>query len=436
MKNIFILLILFGNYSFLLAQVNKVSFDNYRFRVNNNLFFPIGWYGGSHKDFYLMKRKGVNVVLQYWAAVIKDYWKDYSSFHSDSWDERDSSLYKKYITKYLDDAEKAGLKVFVELPAESVPFNNSGYGQHLMNESFISYIVKDDSIRNHSALLGWYQADEPEGNRKTVKITQKFLVYRYKLIKSLDPKHPVLVVFYDPNAILKKFPIRKGRFYDVAMLDVYPMRTNETFLYQNTWWTRNLFKIFRNNFYASTYPDSGAMIMVEQGYGYNNPINKDFRDPPTTEIYYHAFTPIFLAQDTLYGNLGGIMFWDFDDANSNCRTNVNNFIQYFTQNNLGEIIDEDNLYKYQGTTDLTFWPLRILKRYYNKAYYLFTYNDGTSYIRNYSVFINGVGNNVTCEELNHTGNFSNVSLIKLGNGNQRLIDNWLPLEVKIYKIIP
>lgn len=436
MKKLAIILVLIFNSLVLFAQGNIISFDNYRFRVNNNLFFPIGWYGGSHTDLKRMKKNGANVVLQYWANVIKDYWKDYLVHHSERWGEKDCNLYRKYLKEYLDAANLAGIKVIVELPTENVPLDNDEKNHHLMSNSFISKVVGDDSIRFHPALLGWYQADEPEGLRKTVKITQAFLVSRYKLIKSLDSDHPVFVVFADPKALTKSFPISRGRIFDVAMLDIYPMRSNEKTPYQNYWWTRDFYRIFKNEFYSSTSPDSGSTIIVEQGYGYNNPINSDFRDPELSEIYYHAFTPIYWAQDSSYNNLGGLMFWDYDDANSNCREIIDSFMQCFSQNDFGKIILQDNLYKYVGTTDFSYWPIRTFKRFYNKSYYLFTFNDNTVSLTNYSIIIKGIGDNIHCINLSKSGINIESHISSLGTGNQLLIDSWQPLEVRIYKITP
>jgi hypothetical protein len=69
-------------------------------------------------------------------------------------------------------------------------------------------------FRDHPALLAWYIADEPDGQN----LSPDSLMETYRLIKELDPYHPVSIVFKSS---------RKAADYravmDIAMTDPYPI---------------------------------------------------------------------------------------------------------------------------------------------------------------------------------------------------------------------
>ena len=70
-----------------------------------------------------------------------------------------------------------------------------------------------DAFKNHSALFGWYLADEPDGQG----IAPSLLQPKYDLIKKLDPNHPVSMVFCAGGA--KNFI----QGLDLIMVDPYPI---------------------------------------------------------------------------------------------------------------------------------------------------------------------------------------------------------------------
>ncbi|HET6386795.1 MAG TPA: twin-arginine translocation signal domain-containing protein [Armatimonadota bacterium] len=71
-----------------------------------------------------------------------------------------------------------------------------------------------EAFRGHPALLAWYTADEPNGGG----IPPEPLIESYKLIKQLDPYHPVLIVLNDPGAAVAYAPAM-----DIIMADPYPI---------------------------------------------------------------------------------------------------------------------------------------------------------------------------------------------------------------------
>ena len=68
-------------------------------------------------------------------------------------------------------------------------------------------------FKNHSALFGWYLADEPDGQG----IPPSLLQPKYDLIKKLDSNHPVSMVFCAGGA--KHFL----NSLDLIMVDIYPI---------------------------------------------------------------------------------------------------------------------------------------------------------------------------------------------------------------------
>ena len=71
-----------------------------------------------------------------------------------------------------------------------------------------------EMFRDHPALLSWYLNDEPLGQSRPVEVVEK----AYRIVKELDPYHPVSIVFMMPH--------RAHEFestFDIAMTDPYPV---------------------------------------------------------------------------------------------------------------------------------------------------------------------------------------------------------------------
>lgn len=105
------------------------------------------------------------------------------------------------------------------------------------------------AFRNNPALLSWYIADEPVGQGKPPGP----LIDAYKLIKKLDPYHPVTMVFMAPSQAW-----RYAGAMDIVMADPYPIPNAPVTVVGKI--TRLLEKTF--------YPDKPVWI-VPQAFGGN-----------------------------------------------------------------------------------------------------------------------------------------------------------------------
>jgi len=118
--------------------------------------------------------------------------------------------------KYMDRCAQLGLKVHYNLLSVSggggVGSKIEGYTEAQKRELLIREIK---TFMNHPALLAWYIADEPTGN----KVTPLKLETIYKVVKETDPWHPVSIVFMAPFLSSKKFE----NALDIVMADPYPI---------------------------------------------------------------------------------------------------------------------------------------------------------------------------------------------------------------------
>ncbi|MDH7602307.1 MAG: hypothetical protein QHI38_09185 [Armatimonadota bacterium] len=71
-----------------------------------------------------------------------------------------------------------------------------------------------DAVKDHPALLAWYIADEPELNN----VPPERLVRAYKIIKEVDPVHPVAVCIAQVGRAEPYLPA-----FDVLLVDIYPI---------------------------------------------------------------------------------------------------------------------------------------------------------------------------------------------------------------------
>lgn len=76
-------------------------------------------------------------------------------------------------------------------------------------------LIKEvEMFRDHPALLAWYIADEPDGRN----LPADSLLETYKLIKELDPYHPVSLVLNSPRKAVEFRDVA-----DIIMTDPYPI---------------------------------------------------------------------------------------------------------------------------------------------------------------------------------------------------------------------
>lgn len=254
-----------------------VTFQDNYFRVNGQFFFPIGWYGtfeydvaGRTSGLQNMRNAGANVVLQYSNTVIDCYHPSYGDCEGNTnrpYD--DPNAYVAALGAFLDAADSASLRVIVHLPIRNVA------NTALLPPLFLQTVVQSATIRNHSALLGWYQADEPEGD---VLVTLANLQQRYTDIRSAytgtgQQPHPVFVVFANSKDFRQKFNVPNGqKFYDVLMADNYPIAKNDPMpspeLSVTSFQSEKLDSLWGAD--AENTATSGSMMFVAQGYGEHN----------------------------------------------------------------------------------------------------------------------------------------------------------------------
>lgn len=117
---------------------------------------------------------------------------------------------------YMDRCAQLGMKVHYNLLSLA---GGGGVGFDRITEKTDRQkrnllISEIETFRDHPALLAWYISDEPA----SYKVPPEKLYSTYKLIKELDPYHPVSMVFMAPD---------KARSYtsalDIVMADPYPI---------------------------------------------------------------------------------------------------------------------------------------------------------------------------------------------------------------------
>jgi hypothetical protein len=166
--------------------------------VNKHQFFPFGFYCYSPVNKTLPEEevvKGFNMMSPYQKIL------------PESLSERKS---------YMDRCAQLGMKVHYNILSVSggggVNSKIEGYTSAKKKELLINEIK---AFRDHPALLAWYIADEPNGN----KIEPDSLKKVYDLVRELDPWHPASVVFTAPFMSAVKY----ADALDVVMADPYPV---------------------------------------------------------------------------------------------------------------------------------------------------------------------------------------------------------------------
>jgi endo-1,4-beta-mannosidase len=162
--------------------MSVVTFRNNVFMINNESFFPIGWYDCDTSDLAEIHQSGTNVVLPYYFFLYKE--------HNAS-----PETYKNTMQNFLDKAEKNSIKVIVQLPTYKYDPNDGHITGNIMDNSYIDALVP--ALKNHPALLGWYHLDEPEANQVTNGLgwPLKIIEQWYHEIKKWDPYHPTFLSY-------------------------------------------------------------------------------------------------------------------------------------------------------------------------------------------------------------------------------------------------
>jgi hypothetical protein len=117
--------------------------------------------------------------------------------------------------------------------------------------------------RNNPAVYGWYLADEPDWVRSPV--SPRRLARAYRMVKALDPNHPVAVNFvthncrFGPRAIKRRYLAG----FDLLMFDDYPFYTITT----DRQALREFHRDTRNCVASAQRYHKLGPIMVAQGFG-------------------------------------------------------------------------------------------------------------------------------------------------------------------------
>ena len=175
------------------CKVRKVTFRKDGIMlINKKPFFPIGAFRNfSSSNGAELKKSGFNMT--------HEYLFEYSNIKGEE-------IIKK-AKKFLKDAHDNDLKVFMGIPRMAIKSGNI--------EEITKYV---SALKNMPALTTWYLYDEPIMR----KIPANLLHKAAKAIRSVDPNHPVSMLF---NYI--RGPIAEKKKYtdmvDIVWVDPYPI---------------------------------------------------------------------------------------------------------------------------------------------------------------------------------------------------------------------
>jgi hypothetical protein len=166
--------------------------------VNKRSFFPFGFYCYSPVSPTIAEEeivKGFNMM------------SPYQKIHPGTLDERKA---------YMDRCAEIGMKVHYNLL--SVSASTGPKADTIPEEEKNRRLVAEiKAFMDHPALLAWYISDEPNG----FNIDPKVLESIYETVKSIDPWHPVSMVFMAPFMASRKY----SAAFDIVMADPYPVPT-------------------------------------------------------------------------------------------------------------------------------------------------------------------------------------------------------------------
>ena len=433
-KKITILLLFFIAANQLSAQ-DIITFDKNIIQINDNPFFPIGWYEcNSIEELIEIRGAGCNVTLVLWEFLIR---ANKGAFNPEG--------YKEALHSFLLAADSLEIKVIIQLPFKKEFSSARELENAVVNDIFINTLVPH--FKDYPALLGWYLADEPEAGTNWKTEPYSRLQNWYRLIKTIDPNHPVFVCIangYDlENQTVrpvgpqnKDNPFEMELFFDVLMEDHYTIFQQDSVpsskLGEFDKWLRSLYDCFEN--YHRYGLTASSTMLVTQGYGESS---SGHRNPDPIEIKYSVLSSLAYAQNDGYSNpvsvnAGGIFFWRYGAADSICKNNINSFIRYFTGNSLDIVLRQPNI-NYKIINDINYPQLETFLRFWNGSFYLFVINRSDA-PANPEIKLN-IGNYSDCSELRvpYLTN-QRMSLINKGEGYYSLIDTLGARESKVYSI--
>jgi hypothetical protein len=233
---------------------------------------------------------------------------------------------------YLDAANRAGLKVIIDLMDYAQYSNPPNYSTPDSLGKNIDVLV--NRYKNHPALFGWYIADEP-----SEIVTSGAQLQAVKdHIRAMDPNHDILVI----NSWLASSPHTTGAtpysaaHHTMYSIDIYPVGSpgprgglwqtwysrnaacvaypsdqnvcTEAALalaaYNNGIWSRQLLRMqSQDAFHLITSPQSDKLLMTIQCFGH--PPDVDWWNVPTAAELVEQYN---IAQQTGWTQ-NGVIFW-------------------------------------------------------------------------------------------------------------------------------
>ncbi len=394
------------------AEAATVTFSNNVFIVDNNPLFLIGWYCERGDDASLQRAaaSGANVIYSEWNGVIQNYLPGSAQTPAN---------YNQALKLYLAKASFYHLYVIVDLCTYDDTSN-----------AYINAVVSDPAIRSHSALLGWYLADEPETHSQ---LTYTAVRRWHDGVKSLDNSHPTFIVF-GSSSDFPNYPTNS--LYDVLMADEYPcFDANVTPIpSQNLWHTDLMLDMLRTRYQTDGMNGgNGSTMFVAQGGNNGSSGGVQFRNPDPIEIKYQWISSLFAAQVSGSGNSGGILYWIMDYTDATLLGNISNFIHFFTGNQLDRAIrgnNENHLLLSNTSPNVNVF----LRYFYDGAsdnLYVFAINR--SQLDQFAQLSLWLNKYTSCTAIGVSASYP-VNLTPLGRGVFRLADEFSPREAKIYKI--
>jgi len=177
----------------LAPKPNEVKIDNVSqgLLVDGLPFLPVGFYcdadlGRLPEDEAV---NGFNMISPYWSQ---------SKAHTPQEIEQ--------IREKMDRCAAVGMMVNYHIERACVNLEGKALEDAIRPEI--------EAFRDHPALLAWYIADEPEGNR----VSPERMLAAYKLVKQLDPYHPIAICI----AALSRMH-NYVQSMDILMTDNYPV---------------------------------------------------------------------------------------------------------------------------------------------------------------------------------------------------------------------
>ncbi|WP_254565189.1 hypothetical protein [Oscillatoria sp. HE19RPO] len=252
--------------------------------------FPVGWYDTitATRTPEKVSREGVNILLPY--IINTNY---------------------ERISNYLDAAEKAGVKVVLDI-----------YRSIVQNEDTDAAIEFIRTFKEHPALFGWYLYDEPEIHG----VSAKKLKTIYETIKTEDPIHPVVLATTQPARVSGDYK----EVLDIVLYPLYPILYNsEEFTNLN-----NLnFKSILERYAPLAINNGKEFWFVLQGMGkqpQREESSKNWRLPTKAEERYMLYTA------RLAGSQGFLFFSHYRSNQSWINSVLTPIIQEFN-NYIGAI---------------------------------------------------------------------------------------------------